>query len=179
MSHGEHDRLTHWMPVSTNTYSSLSQSNSTYRPMLLERLIHTKPASKRASGSSRNTFITIPSVLNDRRVEKYGLICSSESGFCSGKWICISSNCITFSSSLDRGIQKGYKTITNHRRKQMERTTHFPRRTLAMVKYTIRCSNSTRHFHNSHRSPGFHSAMPTSRCTSQQTTLPLFVAQRV
>ena len=105
VSHGERDGLTHWMPVSTKTYSSLSQSNNTYKPMLFERLIHTNPASKRASGSSRNTFITIPRVLNDRRVEKDGLICSSESGFCSGKWICISSNCITFSSSLDRGIQ--------------------------------------------------------------------------
>ena len=106
VSHGKRDRLTHWMPVSMNTYSSLSQSNSTYKPMLLKRLTHTNPASKRASGSSRNTFITIPSVLNDRRVEKDGLICSSDPGFCSGKWICMSSNCITFSSSLERVIRR-------------------------------------------------------------------------
>ncbi len=81
--------------------------------MLLKRLIHTNPASRRASGSSRNTFITMPSVLNDRRVEKDGLICSSESGFCSGKWICMSLNCMTFSSSLE-GVIRSKMEIRHH-----------------------------------------------------------------
>lgn len=76
-------------------------------------------------------------------------------------------------------IRSSVYLFTVRRRDLMGEATHVPDMSFAIVKYTVRCSNSTRHFHSSHFSPGFHSANGRSLCTSQHTTLPRFVAQRV
>jgi len=145
------------MPVSMNTYSSLFQSNNAYKPMVFEVDTQMKADNSLDVGSSRKTFMTTPTVLNVARFEKIGGDEGSTWPFpdgSSGNCSFIRTNCIR-RSSYDRC------------------------NTLAMVKNTVRMSNSTRHFQSSQRSCGSHCAREMSRYTSQHTTLPLFVAHRL
>jgi hypothetical protein len=151
---------------------------------VLEFATQTKADNNLLGGSRRNTFMTTPVVWNSVTRAKKGA-CGSRGDLgslifvgrdldgLSGKWSRMRTNSMTLSSSYLRQYTLRRKITT-----QITKT-HEPASTFAMVKNTVRCSNSTLHFHNSHLSPGFHSAKHLSVCTSQHTTLPLFVAQRV
>ena len=69
------------IPVSMKTYSCLLQSSSAYSPIVFEFATQTNADNNRDEGSSRNTFMTTPIVLNVASSVKSGSLSSGNSSF--------------------------------------------------------------------------------------------------
>lgn len=143
------------MPVSMNTYSGFVQSINAYNPMVFVLEHHTKADSRQSEGSSKKIFMTTPIVLNSVTQENFGTSDDFSPDGGSRNVSRMSTNSMTRLSSC---LLQAKSSVECDRL----RDTHDASRILAIVKYTVLSSNSTRHFQSSQRSPGFHSARQES-----------------